>query len=311
MSDGGGDTGGDFGGNDGGGGSWEGNNDHHHNHDTYHDNHHYGNHHDSWDNDYYGESSNSRGGCIALAIMIFGSIFFAVGAGAGGLLLSSAIEKVNSWESVIGTIIDTESCPCTSTGGNKPGISSNRPTNCSPSYAPVVEYDVDGTTYQFTSNSCSSPGPTVGSDIKVLYDPENPGEAVSGTFVDLYLAPIILAIFAIVGLGVCVAGIMMRKRHSNNENTFDGNNMALGQVGAETAYPSKPPMMQQTGWNQEPAKPTPSSTVQSAPPAVEESTPTNPYALHAQQQSQNTSTNNGGNSNGAKPSLFDQLNGKV
>lgn len=299
MSDGGGDTGGDFGGdfggNDAGGGSWGGNNDHHH-HDTYHG-HHYGS--DDFHNNYYDESSNSRGGpCKALATIVFGSIFLALGVGVGGFLLSNTIEKVNSWGSVIGKIIDRQSCGCSSSTNG----------SCSTTYAAVVQYEVDGNSYQFTSTSCSNPGPKVGNDIKVLYDPDYPGEAVSGNFIDLYLPIIILAIFAIVGLGVCVAGIMMRKRYSNNENTYDGNNMALGQVGADTAFPSKPPMMQQSGWNQEPAKPTPSSTVQSAPPAVEETAPTNPYALHAQQQSQNTSTNNGGNS---KPSLFDQLHGKV
>lgn len=303
MSDGGGDTGGDFGGNDGGGGSWGGNNDHHH--DTYHGNHH-GTHHDDWDNNYYDESSNGRGGpCMALVIMVFGSIFLALGVGVGGFLLSNTIEKVNSWESVIGQIIGKQSCGCSSSTNNG---------SCTTTYAAVVAYEVDGNSYQFTSNSCSNPGPKVGNDIKVLYDPDFPSEAVSGNFVDLYLPTIVLAIFAIVGLGVCVAGIMMRKRYSNssnNENTYDGNNMTLGQVGADTTFPSKPPMIQQTGWNQEPAKPTTSNTVPSAPPAIEESTPTNPYALHAQQQSQNTSTNNGGNSNGAKPSFFDQLNGKV
>ena len=106
----------------------------------------------------------------------------------GGIaLFSTSKSKLDNLSSTDGTIIDTKTC---SAGGNSGGTTE----------AAVIEYfdPVNNATYQFTTSSCSNPGPTVGKTIKVLYDPEVPGEAYDGSFFGLWLLPLI-----IIGIGVC------------------------------------------------------------------------------------------------------------
>ena len=78
-------------------------------------------------------------------------------------------------ESTEGTIVDIYECS-------------------SDTYAPVIEYydAYNDATYQFTHTTyCDSIKPTVGKSIRVLYDPEIPGEGLLGSFSALWLLPII------------------------------------------------------------------------------------------------------------------------
>ena len=137
MSDGGGDTGGDFGGGGNNDGGWGGNNDNwNENNNGYHDN-------DSYD-------SHGGGGrsVPALCFIICGTLFAGVGLGAGGFLLSLSMNKLNSYDTIMGEIIGTSSC------GTSCTTNSNGSRNCSTTYAAIVEYVVDGITYAFTADSC-------------------------------------------------------------------------------------------------------------------------------------------------------------
>ena len=166
MCDGGG--GGDFGGGGGdfGGGGGNG----------YHDD---GNHH---------SSGNGGGSKMPWWVpLIFTSCFSVIALIVGVITLASSISKQN-WAEVTGTVIGINTC------------SRSGPT----AYSAIVEYEVDGQTYQYTGNSCSSFKPTVGNESRVLYDPNEPSDGASGTFAGLWLVPIIAGVSIIVcGVGIC------------------------------------------------------------------------------------------------------------
>lgn len=129
MSDGGGDTGGDFGGG-GNNDNWNDNNNGYH------------------DNDYYDDHGGGGSSVPALCFIICGTLFAGVGLGAGGFLLSLSMNKKNSYDTSVGEIIGTSSC------GTSCNTNSDGSRNCSTTYAAIVEYVVDGITYEHTSNSC-------------------------------------------------------------------------------------------------------------------------------------------------------------
>jgi hypothetical protein len=60
-------------------------------------------------------------------------------------------------------------------------------------YAPVVEFQVNGQTYSFEdSNATSSSDYAVGSEVRVLYDPQDPNTAQINEFTSRWLFPIII-----------------------------------------------------------------------------------------------------------------------
>ena len=133
------------------------------------------------DNYYHGDSSGGEswcgkivGVCITCCV---GSIFFV----AGIAFLISSIGKQNNLIETTGRI--TDSYPCGSSGNNG-----------SRTYGSVIEYfdEINGETYTFSSDSCSSWRPTIGNSIKVLYDPDKPGEGFDASFVGMWLAPVLL-----------------------------------------------------------------------------------------------------------------------
>ena len=141
MSDGGGDTGGDFG---GGGGGNNNNNDNWN--DNENDHHHHNNH---YDNGYYGDdSSGGRRSVPYMCFIICGTMFAGLGLGLGGFIASLSMSRLNTYDSVTGEIIGTSSC------GQSCSTTSSGNRSCSTTYAAIVEYDVDGSTYQFTTSSC-------------------------------------------------------------------------------------------------------------------------------------------------------------
>jgi len=65
-------------------------------------------------------------------------------------------------------------------------------------YAPIVEYVVDGETYTMNSSSYSSPPAYhVGQAVRVVYDKANPSKARIDNFWELWLLPIIFISIAV------------------------------------------------------------------------------------------------------------------
>ncbi len=221
-------------------------------------------------NDHYGGSGGSRGSSAFFKIctlMIIGILTLAF-SGAGAFLMTSSINKQNTLLTTSGTIIGTSYCGCSSSG----------PTTgaCRGTYAAIIQYfdEINEQSFTFTTDSCSNPGPTVGNSIKVLYDPNVPGRAYDGSFIGLWLAPLICLL---IGVGMCCVFSVMGFKACRNRT--------------ETKPPIQSPETAITpsqGWVQTPAAPS-----------------SNPYSnVTPSQPSSNTNTNTGG-------SLFDQINSKV
>mmetsp|Transcript_15308 Transcript_15308/g.22437 ORF Transcript_15308/g.22437 Transcript_15308/m.22437 type:complete len:264 (-) Transcript_15308:179-970(-) len=232
MSDGGGDTGGgdtgggggsfggDHGGGAGGGGDWNNrrnDHDYHHGHETDY-------------NDGNGKRYSDQPFIVQLCIP---GCFMIIGLLVGIITLVMGIQVKGSYDEVVGEIIGVQSCGCSSSNNNG---------SCTTTYKPIIEFFVDGQRYEFMTNSCSNPGPKVGNDIKVLFDPDDPSEAVSGNFVDLWLVP---AIALSIGIGACCCActVLYKKfivRPETSNNFTDDNNE--NKVETPSAYHSSEPV---------------------------------------------------------------------
>jgi hypothetical protein len=228
-----------------------------------------------------------------------------LGFGVGGGVLANSITMNNNFESVTGTIIDRVSC------GQSCSTSSSGNRSCSTTYAATIEYAVDGTTYQFTTDSCSNPGPTVGNDIEVLYDPSDPSDAVNGSFLALWLLPIIFLPLGLTGC-LCLCGITFKKLSSASGTDTPVDN-GFGPSPADE-NPFKPTVEEgppPTGtYNTSPSAPTApiAGTGEAQSSSVPESTyysssTTNPPPTHSGGKPQSQAN--------AGPSLFDQMNAGV
>ncbi len=85
------------------------------------------------------------------------------------------------------------------------------------SYAPIVEYEVDGQTYSFnTRNYSNPPAYHVGQQVTVLYDPAKPGFGRINNVWELWLLPGILCPAALVMFlvfnGIALYQVMRRRR---------------------------------------------------------------------------------------------------
>ena len=115
-------------------------------------------------NDTYSLFKCCGGICGGIVVIIVSLSFVIVGVAVLGI----SIDKSNNYAETMGTIIDLRSCESSCSGSTSNG------SQCSETYAIIVEYTVGDTNYVIELDSCSNPGPTVGNDIKVLYDPDNP-----------------------------------------------------------------------------------------------------------------------------------------
>jgi len=134
-----------------------------------------------------------------LALFVAGAVFV----GAGYLLMQST--KIDpSWTRVEGKVI-----------GSNPVSGS---TNSGVTYAPVVQYTVNGTPYTITSGSSSSIHPSVGSQKEVAYNPQSPNDAkvVDGTGTKA-----ILAIFPVIGIVLLILApvLLVRSMHRSKDIT--------------------------------------------------------------------------------------------
>jgi hypothetical protein len=76
-------------------------------------------------------------------------------------------------------------------------------------YAPIVDYEVDGQTFEMKSGSYSSPPAYhVGQKVKILYNLADPNQARIDNFWELWLLPIIFIGLA-VPFGVIFNGVML------------------------------------------------------------------------------------------------------
>lgn len=104
-----------------------------------------------------------------------------------------------------------------STEGKVIGLSETRDHDGS-SYRPVVAYQVDGKTYEFTSSTGSNPASySIGEKVQVLYAPAEPGKGRLDSLSENWLAPLI---FLVIGGGLTIAGILgIEIKHSNQSSS--------------------------------------------------------------------------------------------
>lgn len=273
--------GGDFGSN--GNGNDYGNN-----------NSHYGHHdHNDHQNHYGGEPGVKKFSDLPFCIQIgVPSCFMLVALSVGIGLLVRAIEFTSKYENVVGLIIATESCGCSGSSGS-----------CSATYRPVIEYYVDDTRYEFTTDSCSNPAPRVGRDIKVLYDPMDPGEAVSGTFVSLWMTPIIAIPIGIACCGF-ICSLIFKKIVNKPEPPpgTDSGNLAMSNFNGQPEQVNAPPPVYNDPYTST-SSPEPSA-FSAPPPAYNDQ-----YATASVPVSDSSpyTTTASANTSGGTPSLFDQM----
>lgn len=121
---------------------------------------------------------------IKVGLAAMGAIFLAVSVGVG----ITTVSFVSDAKRADGVVIDL-----VWRSGSKGGSTA----------APVVSYEVDGKTYQFTSSTGSRPPAyDVGETVKVLYDPKAPADGRIDSFMELYMFPLI---FGLLGLAESAA----------------------------------------------------------------------------------------------------------
>ena len=80
----------------------------------------------------------------------------------------------------------------------------------STTYAPIIDYFVDGETYEMASSSYSSPPAYhVGQPVQVLYDRSNPNNARINNFWELWLLPIIFVGLAVLFTAISAVSILI------------------------------------------------------------------------------------------------------
>ena len=130
-----------------------------------------------------------------LIVLFIGSVFAGIGYFA---TQSTKIEP--GWKKIDGTIVDVAVI------NNSNYNEDTNTTDNETTYAPVVNYTVDGQTYRTTSNWSSSFKPTIGHSHKVAYNPKNPSEA---KVLESTTVKIAFYFFYLIGLLTIVYGCVM------------------------------------------------------------------------------------------------------
>ncbi len=87
--------------------------------------------------------------------------------------------------------------------GNVVQMISSEDDNGDYSYAPVVQYAVNGNTYTYEShNYTNPPAYQEGQQVQLLYDPAHPDKARISNFLELWLLPFLLIPFALIAAAV-------------------------------------------------------------------------------------------------------------
>ena len=132
-----------------------------------------------------------------LPFVVIGLIFVAIGAVTGWSTWNS-LASAQRVEGKVIELVRTESRGRTGKGGT---VSSK------PGFAPLVQYQVDGTTYRIQGHvSSSTPSYAVGEGVVILYSPDNPAEGRIDSFTEKWLVPIIFGgsglLFTLIGFGM-------------------------------------------------------------------------------------------------------------
>lgn len=137
--------------------------------------------------------------------IIEGIIFFAVGI----ISICSHYTKMQTYKTTRGEIVDVVEKEYRSTSS-----SHHRSHYTSTVYAPLYEYEVDGKTYQYCSNTYSSRYPTIGSSHTIYYNPKDPGDAYMKQSA---VMGIIFSIIGVVltGFGIAFGSIYRKKRKAD------------------------------------------------------------------------------------------------
>jgi hypothetical protein len=96
--------------------------------------------------------------------------------------------------------------------GHKAAGPKTRPASNKPTFAPVVEYEVDGQTYRIQGAvSSSSPSYAVGDTVGVVFPADKPSEGSIDSFSEKWLGPLVFGggglVFALVGVGMVWARV--------------------------------------------------------------------------------------------------------
>ena len=146
-----------------------------------------------------------------------------IGFAAGGATLAHSLYISKNWLSVTGTIVGTVYCSYTK---------QEHESSCNRNYAAVIDYIVDGISYQFTTSSCThSPVPKVGNAIEVLYDPSDPSVGIDDSFASLWNVPMITLLSAVFSCIFCC--VALSKMKAGNKTDPDNG------FGADTAGDNK------------------------------------------------------------------------
>lgn len=135
---------------------------------------------------------------LVFVLSIFTAIFFIL----GGIFFTIGHVKTrsqNMWDETTGVIIKKT---------NPPQIFKIlfRNYDKQPDYYPTVQYIVNGITYEKTSDVYQSPGLPPGKEVSVLYNPDDPEQAVINTFIQRG------TIFKLIGsilIGICILAIII------------------------------------------------------------------------------------------------------
>lgn len=76
----------------------------------------------------------------------------------------------------------------------------------------VVEYVVNGQTYQKISNSCSNMPKSIGTEVSVKYNPNNPLDAIWTSDSTNFILPIVDVVFTLIGVFVVISSIKNVKK---------------------------------------------------------------------------------------------------
>jgi hypothetical protein len=141
--------------------------------------------------------------CIALLI---GLICTTIGAATGW----SSWSSLSTARRTEGTVVELETVKPLQGVGRKGQIRSKNPT-----FAPVVEYHVDGQTYRIRGHFSSNFPPKQGETVSVVYPPDRPSEGMIDSFWEQWLGPLLFGglglIFTLVGLGMLIYQLLPRK----------------------------------------------------------------------------------------------------
>lgn len=108
---------------------------------------------------------------VAIMVLV-GAIMFTGSCLAAGFQL----RRQHIWMSTTGTIIRNEHCSSEDT------------------HRPIIQYKVAEATYTTSSRVCSHPPRAVGNAVAVLYNPEDPSDAMDASFVGAWLFPVVFGV---------------------------------------------------------------------------------------------------------------------